>query len=318
MAITLTFIKSNDQVISGIPRFITMEADAPCSIFYTLDGSDPTIYSMIYVSPINLSEKSSVIVKAFASDGVNTTAIITESFNTPVEDNTRKHHIGTIGNNISQSVGQSLFGSGNIQNTIFSQSQNIEVVVDDPSLPEISNGYSADGEPNNFSNLPFNSQNYFIKESVKDVNGRPIVGYSPKVIPQVTTPAPQSTNIYDEFFDPRAMVIYQDASKEKPDDPPHINRLTFDVYNTVNTPNSFYSVNLDSPNMTGTFIKSFHNPRTNEITSYFRDSLTNKWIISKAPYTPPESAGQLFVQIIGAGASKYVYQWVPGIRRCLL
>jgi hypothetical protein len=316
MSITLKIIQSADQVISGVPRFVSMEADVPCTIFYTLDGSDPTIYSMMYVSPINLSERSSVTVKAFASNGTETTDIITESFNKPIEDNTRKHHIGTA-NTVSQTVGQSLFGSGNVTKTIYSQSQNIQVVVDDPSKPEISNGYSASGEPNNFTNLPLTSINYLLRESTTDANGRPIVGTSPKVLRQPASPPPQSSNMYDDFFDPRALVIYHDVSKEKPEDPPHINRTHFDSYDTVNNPNTFYSVNLDSPNMTGSFIRSFYNPKTNQITSYFRDSATNKWIRSIAPYTPPESAGQLFVQVIGSGASKFVYQWVPGIRRAL-
>lgn len=41
MAIILTLIESGEQVIANIPKNITISADQPCNIFYTLDGSTP-------------------------------------------------------------------------------------------------------------------------------------------------------------------------------------------------------------------------------------------------------------------------------------
>lgn len=51
--ITITIIESVLQLIPGIPKFVTLETNIASNIFYTLDGTDPTLFSNVYSDRIN-------------------------------------------------------------------------------------------------------------------------------------------------------------------------------------------------------------------------------------------------------------------------
>lgn len=46
--VTLTFTRQHGEVISGIPAYVAITANIPAMIFYTLDGSLPTVFSTQY------------------------------------------------------------------------------------------------------------------------------------------------------------------------------------------------------------------------------------------------------------------------------
>ena len=54
MPISITILESELQVISGIPDWINIVTNVPVNIFYTLDGTDPTTGSKLFVAPIKL------------------------------------------------------------------------------------------------------------------------------------------------------------------------------------------------------------------------------------------------------------------------
>jgi hypothetical protein len=47
--ITITITESSVQLVSGIPKSVTITTNFPSTIFYTLDGSTPSVNSLIYV-----------------------------------------------------------------------------------------------------------------------------------------------------------------------------------------------------------------------------------------------------------------------------
>lgn len=52
--ISISLTESQDQVLVDIPRSVTLEANIPSTIFYTLDGTTPTITSSIYIDELFL------------------------------------------------------------------------------------------------------------------------------------------------------------------------------------------------------------------------------------------------------------------------
>jgi hypothetical protein len=76
VVISVSIIESTEQVVSGIPRFITIETNIISVIYYTLDGSVPTINSTIYIDPIQLPlGPPTIVLSVFATNGTDTSPV---------------------------------------------------------------------------------------------------------------------------------------------------------------------------------------------------------------------------------------------------
>lgn len=326
--ISITVTESEDQVISGIPKTVVLSANIPSSIFYTLDGTDPTISSPVYISPIHLPiDQLTVILKIMATNGVDSSPIVTETYTTDILNNARLPHSAT--DTQAEPDIQDLYPFGtNPDNPIgiYLNPGDAGYTVDNPALPAQPTGYDGDGYGNAFTNLPYNSENYSIVYSTTNAEGEtgPGIGNLPATVTvEVPAPPPEQTDQFTNMFDPRAYVIFQDFSLENPDDPPQINRQFFSLEdsNKVRDGNNYFNSGLDSPPVTGAFLRSHYNPRDNTITYYYLDSIANRWIISKTPYVQTGSWDGNLSQIKfpkknqeGAG---FVFEWIPFQRRVL-
>jgi len=323
VVISVSITQSTDQVVSGIPKVVSLSTNVPATIFYTLDGTDPTLFSTIYTSPIHLPfSQLSVTLKAMATDGTNFSPIVVSVFSTNILDNARLPHTNTSGQAQSNVPDNFPFGTPPIQpNNIFTNPAGI--TVDDPALPTIPQGFDDSGNPGSFTNQPFDLTNYSIQYSTTDAEGqRPIgVGNLPGSVKtkQETKPR-EETQQFSNMFDPRALVIFQDASLANPDDPVQINRQFFTFENVEKARDGayLYSSGVDAPPVNGSFVRSAFNPRDNTITYYYLDSWSNRWIISKQPFQPSANAfdGNLTGPANAFGSSK-VYEWIPHQRRVL-
>lgn len=322
--INLTITESLEQIVAGIPKTITITSNIPSSIFYTLDGSVPTLFSNIYTGPIFIPyNKLSAILSIFATNGVDSSPIIVETYTTNILTDARLAHSATdvqantsipglypFGTNPSQPIGNFL----NPGDAGFN--------VNDPALTTIASGFDSDGYENSFTNKPYTSENYNIVYTTRNAIGQPIVGNLPATVKIDNEPTiPETTEQFTNLFDPRAFVIFQDFSKEDPNDPIHINRQFFTLENPerARDGNAFYTCGLDAPPVSGSFLRSHYNPRDNTITYYYLDTWTNKWIISKTPYQPTGSfngnlSGAAFARNGGAGV---IFEWLPFARRVL-
>lgn len=323
--ISVTIIESEEQVVSGIPRTVAIETNIPAAIFYTLDGSTPTLFSNQYTSPITLpTDKANVNLSILASNGFDSSPIIIESYMTNMVDGARLPHAATTAAAQENIPGLYPFGNPPIQpNAQFLNPAEAGVTVNNPALPSTPTGFDGFGNPTGLTNQPYDLSNYGIKYPSGDFQNKPVVGMFPyNVMVESPAPPPESTEQFSNLFDPRAFVIFQDSTKENPEDPPNINRMHFSLENSERSRdgNSFYTSGLDAPPVSGNFVKSFHNPRTNMMTYYYFDSWTNKWIISTTPFNNngPWDGNMAGVVTAGGGTgSRYVFEWLPFARRVL-
>lgn len=322
--ISLTITESTEQVVSGIPKTITITSSIPSSILYTLDGSTPTLFSNIYIGTIFLPfDQLSVTLSVFATNGAVSSPVIINTYTTNILDNTRLAHSATDAQANASIPDLYPFGTNPLQPTAnYLNPGDAGINVNDPSLPTISSGFDSNSNPALFTNKQFTTENYDIVYTTKDAIGQPIIGNLPatvKIDNEIV--APEETEQFTSFFDPRALVIFQDFSKDDPNDPIHINRQFFVLENSERSRdgNAFYTSGLDAPSANGSFLRSHYNPRDNTITYYYLDTWTNRWIISKTPYQP---TGTFDGNLSGIRSSNkpgagFVFEWLPFTRRIL-
>lgn len=322
--ISVTITESSEQIVAGIPKTISIATNISSSIFYTLDGTDPTLFSTIYTGTIFLPiNKLLVTLKVIATNGVDYSPIITENYLTNmVDSNARLPHAATTAQAGSVIPDAYPFGTPPFQpQQGYLNPATSGVTVFNPLLPATSTGFNADGYATGFTNNPYNIENYQIPYSTRDQEGQsgPGIGTLPgktTILPDV--PQPEQTNQFTSTFDPRAFVIFQDFSQENPNDPPQINRQFFSLEDPDKSRdgNYYFNTGLENATTSGVFIKAHYNPRTNNITHYYRDANTNKWLISTAPYQPNGTYdGNLAASVVGR--SSKVYEWIPFARRYL-
>jgi hypothetical protein len=325
--ISVTVTESVEQVVAGIPRTVAISTNIPAVIFYTLDGTTPTLSSAQYISPLALSTSSlSITLKILASNGIDSSPILTETYVTNMMNDARLAHSATTAIPQENIAGLYPFGNAPIQpNAQFLNPAEAGITVDNPALPEIPTGFDGAGSPTGFTNEPYDLTNYSIKYTTTDFQNKSGIGVGnlpATVTVEAPPPVPNTTDQNSNMFDPRAFVIFQDSTKENPNDPPNINRMHFSLENPERSRdgNNFYTSGLDAPPVSGTFIRSAYNPRTNMMTYYYLDTWTNKWIISTSPYTPNQnSTGSMSgMATAGGGAgSRFVFEWLPFARRVL-
>lgn len=325
--ISISITESTEQIVSGIPRSVSISTNLPATIFYTLDGTDPTLFSSIYTSTLQLPTNTPVLIlKVFATDGVNSSSIITNTYETNVlGENARFPHSGTDAqpNSTQALLNIAPFGSPSITSTQhFLGPAAAGLTVDDPSLPQTSTGFDGNGDATGFTNgqpLDIPSQSFPFLYSETDAEGQrgPGIGTLPPNKVMFEAPPPEQSEIGSPMFDPRALVIIQDlTSPPDPSVPPHINRMFFTLEDVEHTRqgNQFFNSGLDAPPVSGSFLRQHYNPTNNTMTYYYFDSTQNRWIQSTVPFTPKADqynyASKMMLRRGGMGAAR-TFQWIP-------
>src|SRR5271166_3530256 len=95
--ISVTVTQSEEQVVSGIPKTVSITTNIPATIFYTLDGSTPTLFSTMYTGPIFLPvSQLLVVLSILATNGTDSSPIVVEQYETDiVNSNARLPHSST-------------------------------------------------------------------------------------------------------------------------------------------------------------------------------------------------------------------------------
>lgn len=324
--ITLTISESEQQIVSGIPKTIYIEANIPSTIFYTLDGTEPTTSSAIYVGPITLpTNDSGVTFKVFATNGTDESVIVTELY-APDISTMRRPRAGVTGLSPMGQQPQNRFpygGNAPAANVQYNTSGGI--TVDAPDTANVADGYDGDGGLTGGSDLARSEYNYIYSDRNRLGEYGDGIGTLPAEV-TIRVPEPEnvssSSNSYDKYFNPRAMVIYQDSSIAPYD--PNMSQLNREFFSLANAETSregaqYRNSSLQGNNVTGSFIRSQFNASDNTMTYYYRDNETGRWIISKEKFQPNNpNIGQLSKIVLsrneGAGM---VFKWVPFMSRHL-
>ncbi len=320
VVITVTITDSSEELVAGFPQTISLSTNVPATIFYTTDGSTPTNLSSVYTDdPINVpTDVQEFVLKAYATNGTDTSAIITQTYVTDIFNNTRLPHATISGNSNNAPMDLYPFGSNSPSPVVYYENPaNAGTTVDDPTLPEITYGYDADGNPVG-ANQDINDYLTVYSTTNRKNQTIPNVGNLPGKVDVSGRRTPAIYSVAESsrasaLFDARAMVIFQDATTDDPSNPPQINPQLFSFERMENTKDGapLFASSLDTPSVSGSYLRSHYNPRTQMVTNYYRDSGTNRWIIASYPYEPKGDPGNLGGMVFSRndqGAGR-VYSW---------
>jgi hypothetical protein len=323
--ISITITESSYQIIDGIPRSITLETNLPSTIFYTFDKTDPTTSSAIYLGTLSLpTNNPSVTLKIFATNGVDSSAIITKFYGPDTSTDTRQPHDTVIGLDSGCNKFDNFPFGDNSPSNNFRYGPTGGLYTDSASIINIPDGYDGKGGRGSGTDLPLSEYDFLYSTTNRKGETGPGIGTLPgKVTVRVNAAPPSSSKMSDKFFNPRAMVMYQDSRESPPDDVSQLNRNLFALSNLERDENGaalLYNAN-ESNQITGSFLRSHYNARDNTITYYYRDSNTNQWIISKEPWLPKnDNIGSLDKVVFSSSSNgnPHVYKWIPFVYRRLI
>lgn len=320
MPITLTITESSAQIIAGIPQYITLETSVPASIFYTLDGSVPSTGSDLFIDRLNLpTDEGTVLLKTFATDGAESTPIITQEFGPNFVSN-RNPHDKVTGFQLVRGAGFPFSSQGNpiVQGQYLNAGG---LYVNDPLEQQIPDGYdgTGTGTPSNYTNQNVYSYDLLFSET-NSIGERGLgIGTIPAAVTVVRdiSNSPQESSIAESaFFNPKALVIFQDASKEDYDpEVPKVNRPYFNLENEEKSRDGMLKQASEVQPPMGSALRQIFNPKDNTIQYSYFDSRTSRWIFSKVPFTPKNPNMDNYSSIVFSSRSgpghRFVYQWLP-------
>src|SRR5665213_339063 len=274
--ISITIVESLEHIVANIPAFISVSTNIASTIFYTLDGSTPTLFSTIYTSSIVMPGGPTVILSLFATDGVNSSAVIVNTYQTDVlGQGARLSHSGTNARPHSSqatidpapfgtppiSPGQQFLGPAAAGLTVYNELKPAGVNA----------GFDGFGNPAGFTNdqekdLP--TKRFPFLYSTANAEGQMGAGIGTLPRSTITRPTapPEQSDVNSPLFDPRAFVIIQDLTKPvDPGLPPLINRMNMTLENVERTRdgNQFFNVGPDAPTTSGSFVRREFNAANN-------------------------------------------------------
>ena len=326
VVISITITDAPVQKVAGIPITVGLSASIPSTIFYTLDGSTPNISSNIYIDPIAMPNVGYVALKIFATDGVNTSSIITQEYGTDTVPNRQPRD--KVDFTPAACTDKDLFPFGDsapVPPVTYGNLGGVD--VDDPDVTGYSAGFdgTATGTSASETDAPYNLDNYDIEYSDRDRLGQygKGIGTLPSTVSILVPPAPpEKSDANSKLFNSRAMVIVQDG-REPPEDPnvSMVNKQFFSLTNEeVAKDGAYYrTTGLEGSVPTGSLLKYHYNPREDIYTFYYRDSESNRWIISKEPRqgTTGQALTQMAFPSSGREGPK-VFRWIPFKRSRLI
>jgi hypothetical protein len=267
MAIILTVVQSTSQIISGIPEYVEVETNIPSVVFYTFDGTDPTIESE-FLNETRLvlpTANNSVLLKLLAVAGAESSDIFEHEWGTTVTFITKRFE-NTQGVNILPPGAE---------------------VVD--SLSVTSEGSAAQETSIPFVDLelkPSDRDKY--KKYDRGETSLDFINFKLELlineIPyQAKVSSPNNNNL---DFDPKAGLIIIDGSTPE--------KMAAQSVKIINRPNNTMSTRSDSFNehlrpesiQASSLVRYLVNPRTGKTVFYYFDSRECRWIHSIQQITP--------------------------------
>jgi hypothetical protein len=284
MAIILTVTQSTSQIISGIPEYIEVETNIPSIIFYTYDGTDPTIDSD-FMSGSRLvlpTATNSVLLKLLAVAGSESSDIFEHEWGTTLEYFTKR----------------------------FEDTQGINILP--PGVdPVESLSIDAEGNPVKSSSIPF--VDLEVKASDRDKykkyeGGKTSLNFInfrlELILEEIPYQEKTSSPNNNLSFDPKAGLIIIDGSTPE--------KMAAQSVKIINRPHNTMAPRSDSFNehlrpqsvQSSNLVRYFLNPKTGKMVFYYFDSRECRWI---------ESIQQIVPKVLNIGqqvGNPKVFAWI--------
>jgi len=256
--VTLTFTGSEDQIVSGVPRYMTIESNVPATIYFTIDGSTPTTSSPIYTTTFEMPDGvNSVTLSAFGVDGDGVSGpILTQIFAADTTRATVSRHTGLEGFVLDRA------DMGN--DTVY--------------------GWDADGEPARFIDVDLDTLDVIRKETG-------YLGIAEGTEIEVSVPDPSTTGSliddgfipfstpqHAQFFNRRARMVLIDNREDNDI------RLTLRPYGSLHDIyREFGGKRIreaadDAAYVSGGFVRRFYDAKNNVMVSYYFDHNEHRYI----------------------------------------
>jgi hypothetical protein len=318
--ITISVVESPLQLLDGIPSNISLSTNIPATIFYTLDNTEPSVDSEVALGPIDMpTDRAYVNLKAFATNGTDSSAIISQEYKTNVIGGRNPHDTAYT----HQSTGATYpFGDQVEAGGCTTFGNTAGVIVDDQTdTTRQPDGYDGTGTGTGAGYFVPPQSRYQVLFSETDAigqSGRGIGTMPGRVLwvtPRNNNTQKVSSNMQRPLFDPKALVIFQDSSEE-PYDPsvPKINRPYFDLEDKAKARDGSMLTINDAITPSGSFVKAHYNPTHNTMTYYYYDNRVARWIISTEPYhhnqNPTSNLSGIVTRSRNQGIGM-VFKWIP-------
>lgn len=256
MVIVLSLEESEREIVAGFPEFIILNTNIPATIFFTLDGTEPTPDSEIFVNRIWMPTdglrrtlKAVAIVDNFSS------AILEKTYFTDLSNLNKTRNIGKEGINVLPANEQAV----------------------------VNLGFDGQGLPARGSIIPVEQLDLIASttnQRGEDISGDSSLDFINFGDRLPVKPETQVSYLKDSKFDPRAFYIIIDGST-----PEALQEQTIRVINrpqnTMDLHSSVHNRNLESQQLiSSNFVRYMISPKTGKMTFYYRDSRENRWIQS--------------------------------------
>ena len=264
---------------------VTLLYFTTATIFYTLDGFEPTTASNIYVDKISLpTSKSQIILKIFATNGIENSIIFSKTYGSSFVGIDPGSSIVTNYNQYRTGTNYAPFGDM-LQDASPTFGPAAGLIIDKSEIPNTLDGYNAAGEAvgsidQNAPRLDF----VYSETDGKGNVGRGIGTVSYSTIREPDPPPDQSA-VNDKLFNPKAKVIFQSYTDTENQDISLLNRGSFTLINSEKANNGAqYYYNPGTLQTAGAALRQHFNPKDSTMTYYYFDSASLRWIISKEKY----------------------------------
>lgn len=280
--ITLTLQEAEIELLDGFPEYVYFDTSIPATVYYTLDGTEPNLSSLIAVDKVYLPTLSgSITVRAIA----------------------------IAGDDFSEIISAEYYVSNDLDGRRITGNEGIAVMRygDDPvdSLSYAYDGSSA-------SNIAYDVNDLDIKASQTDSYGveikdgktsREFINFSKKSEP-IESPDTSSPNNNPNFDASAKFIIIDGTTNESKEN--QVVKIVNRAYNTFGTTTNFYKERLGEkqPIVTGNFVKSYYNKNTGKYVSYYWESLESRWIRSD------QIIDRKTLNIGLSSEGSFVYRWV--------
>jgi len=264
--VTISAIGHGPDVLYGIPRTVTLETNVPAMVFFTLDGSEPTVYSNIYLGPIQMPTDIGVRLRVWAVSG---------------DDQGFLDVTYTSASDLHGPMRRGIENYGGIGKAVDAYNE--------PTFVIDGYGVSDDGIVNNpIRALDIDPQLMDIQYSRTDSEGIPpgtllSIGFpDPEVVKKLeSTHGPASSpNNNNVFFDPRSLYIVIDGRDGYEDQSVFIiNREHAGTMNKAKYGNGSALLNK-KPFQSGGAVRQFYDLKTGKAVFYYWDRIDYRWIKS--------------------------------------